>query len=129
MGNDAKLDRQTLPMVTRQLPYWIMNTHQDNKFLAVVLALSAFFCFAMMSVLAKLLSTSHHVIEIAFWRNLLPVLPLLGWLYMSGQKNKLVLIKPYLTIARALVGVTSLCVMFAAYQNMPMDDATTLIID
>ena len=93
-----------------------------------MLGLSAFFNFALMSVLAKLLSENHHVIEIAFWRNLLPILPIWGWLYISGQKHKLIVVKPYLTLLRALVGVVSLTVMLAAYQNLPMADATTLII-
>lgn len=105
-----------------------MKRHRDNTFLAVAFGLCAFFCFALMNAVAKVLSESHHVIEIAFWRNLLPVLPLMSWLYISGQKNKFILIKPELTVFRAFVGITSLCVMFAAYQNLPMADATTLII-
>lgn len=103
-------------------------TPTDNIVRAVLTGASAFFCFSVMSVFAKLLSETHHVIEIAFWRNLLPILPIMLWLYFTNQTDKFVMKKPGLTVLRSIIGVTSLAVMFAAYARLPMADATVLLM-
>ena len=51
--------------------------HKDHPMFGMACAIGAFFMFAIMQVFAKLLSETHHVIEIAFYRNLIATLPFL----------------------------------------------------
>ena len=101
---------------------------KDNIILAALMAITAFFSFTVMSLFAKLLSETHHVIEIAFWRNFLPLIPVSLWIYLSGQKHLFKMTMPVMTIVRSLIGITSLTIMFAAYANLPMADATVLFM-
>ena len=41
-------------------------------------AVGAFLMLSTMSLLAKLLTANHNVVEVAFWRNLIGVLPFLS---------------------------------------------------
>ena len=91
-------------------------------------ALGAFFLFTLMNVFAKLLAERHSVIEIAFYRNLIAVLPFLVMIFVLGKREILTLeAKPWLVGFRAVLGAVSLMVTFAAFSLMPMADATVLM--
>lgn len=89
----------------------------------MVAALGSFFLFTVMFVFAKLLSARHSVIEITFYRNLIASLPFVFMVFVLGDRNILVIRrKPGIVALRAVLGVVTICVTFAAYSLMPMAD-------
>lgn len=102
--------------------------HKDNPLLGMAAGMMAFFLFAVMNVFAKLLSEHHHVIEIAFYRNLIAALPFLFVIYVMGRKEILV-IKSNVkgVIVRSILGTISLIATFAAFSVMPMADVTAFL--
>src|SRR5262245_1934508 len=50
--------------------------NQDSILWGMTAAVGAFLMLSTMSLLAKLLSAQHTVMEVAFWRNIIGVLPL-----------------------------------------------------
>lgn len=102
--------------------------HKDNMKKGMAAGLAAFFLFAVMNVLAKLLSETHHVIEIGFYRNLIATLPFLFIIFAMGRRDILVIRqKPGGIMIRAVVGTISLVTTFAAFSMMPMADATAFL--
>lgn len=96
--------------------------------LGMVAALGAFLMFTVMNVLAKILSDRHSLIEIAFYRNLVALLPFLFLVFALGRRDILVIRhKPGWVAFRALFGTVSLVATFAAYSLMPMADTTALL--
>jgi len=94
----------------------------------MIAAMGAFFMFTVMNTFAKLLSVNHSVIEIAFYRNLIAVLPFLVMIFGFGRRDILVIhSKPSLIGLRAAVGTLSLVTTFTAYTLMPMADTTALL--
>lgn len=91
-------------------------------------AMGAFFMFTVMNVFAKLLSASHSVIEIAFYRNLIACMPFLFLVFVLGKRDILVIrSKPTLVGLRAVLGAVSLMTTFAAFSLMPMAETTVLL--
>lgn len=94
----------------------------------MIAGLFAFFMLAVMNVFAKLLSDTHHVIEIAFYRNLIATLPFLFTIYVMGKREILVIKQRKVgIIARAVIGTISLIITFAAFAAMPMADTTSFL--
>lgn len=88
----------------------------------------AHFMFSIMVMLAKILSTNHSVIEIAFYRNLIGSLPFLFVVFALGRREILTLnTKPSLVAVRAVLGSVSLVVTFFAFSLMPLADTTALL--
>jgi drug/metabolite transporter (DMT)-like permease len=105
-----------------------VTARRDNVVLGMVAALGAHFMFSIMVLLAKLLSASHSVIEIAFYRNLIGSMPFLFVVFVLGQRKILRLhTKPFLVSVRAVLGSVSLVVTFLAYSLMPLADTTALL--
>lgn len=82
--------------------------------------------FAVMSATAKHLSDMHHVAEIAFYRNLIAVIPFFLFLLMTRKTQYLRTEKPRLIFFRACIGSISLIVSYAAISMLPMSYATVL---
>lgn len=102
--------------------------HKDNPVLGMVCALAAFAMFSVMQVFAKLLSENHHVIEIAFYRNLIGTLPFLFIIFAMNKRHILVIkSKPKVVFFRAALGTVSLIVTFAAFAMMPMAETTAFL--
>ena len=94
----------------------------------MIAATGAFFMFTVMNVFAKLLSTNHSVIEIAFYRNLIASIPFLLLVFALGRRDILVIrSKPGFVGLRAVLGCVSLMATFAAYSLMPMAETTILL--
>ena len=94
----------------------------------MVAAAGAMFLFAIMNGLAKHLSETHSVIEIAFFRNLIASLPFLGLVFIAGRRDLLqVKSKPRLLVIRAVMGSVTLTVTFAAFSVMPMAETSVLL--
>jgi drug/metabolite transporter (DMT)-like permease len=90
--------------------------------------MGAFFMFTLMNMFAKMLSTNHSVIEIAFYRNLIAIMPFLLMVFAFGRREILIIrSKPSLVGIRAVIGAISLVMTFAAYSLMPMADTTALL--
>jgi len=102
--------------------------HREHVVPGMIAAMGAFFMFTVMNVFAKLLSSNHSVIEIAFYRNLIASIPFLVAIFVFGHREILVLrSKSVLVGIRAAVGTLSLVVTFTAYSLMPMADTTALL--
>lgn len=94
----------------------------------MVTAVCAYFMFSLMVMFAKLLSATHSVIEIAFYRNLIGSIPFLFIVFALGHREILVMrTKPMWVGIRAVGGTVSLVVTFAAYSLMPLADTTALL--
>jgi drug/metabolite transporter (DMT)-like permease len=94
----------------------------------MIAGLCAFFMLAVMNVFAKMLSETHHVIEIAFYRNLIATLPFLIWIFIFGRLDILrIKSKPMAIGARSVIGTVSLITTFAAFAAMPMADTTAFL--
>lgn len=101
---------------------------QDNIIKGMVAGIFAFMMLAIMNVFAKMLSETHHVIEIAFYRNLIATIPFLFLIFVM-KKREIIKInsRPKGIIARAVIGTISLIVTFAAFAAMPMADTTAFL--
>ncbi len=103
-------------------------TERENPALGMVAALAAYALFAMMNVFAKILSETHSVIEIGFYRNLIATLPFLIIIFAFGRKDILKInSKPAMIGARSVIGTISLITTFAAFAAMPMADTTAFL--
>lgn len=102
--------------------------HQDRPLLGMSMALAAFFMLTVMNVFAKMLSETHSVIEIAFYRNLIGTLPFLFIIFIMGKRDILVINqKPGGILARSVIGALSLMTTFAAFAAMPMADTSAFL--
>lgn len=104
------------------------EAHKDRPMMGIGCALGAFFMFAVMNVFAKKLAVHHSVIEVAFYRNVIAVLPLLFMIYFMGRKDILeIRTSPKAIVARSVIGTISLAVTFGAFAAMPLADATAFL--
>lgn len=103
------------------------DPHQDSVTKGVIFALTAFACFALTNVFAKLLSDTHHVIELVFWRNLIVFIPLAAFVLITKKFDILKTKKPIAVVSRAVMAVATLGVTFTSYKLLPMADATVLL--
>lgn len=87
----------------------------------------AYFLFAIMNMVAKLLSEHHHVIQIGFIRNLIALLFFIGLLYFIGGAQRLKIKKTRMIVLRSVVGAISLVTTIGAFVTLPMADATVLL--
>ena len=79
--------------------------HKDHVVLGMSAALGAFLAFTVMNVLAKLLAVRHSVVEIAFYRNLVALVPFLFMAFGLGRRDMLrIRSKPRWVVARAVLG-------------------------
>lgn len=84
--------------------------------------------FAIMQAFAKALSETHSVIEIAFYRNAVSLIPLLAWVAMQKKIHLLKTAKPVALFFRAVVGTAGLIATFAAIRYLPLADATVIFL-
>jgi drug/metabolite transporter (DMT)-like permease len=110
------------------MPSGAASTHTDRVVLGMLAALGAFLMFTLMNVFAKLLAVRHSVVEIAFYRNVVAVIPFLIMVFVLGRREMLVIrSKPSLVVGRAVLGTVSLATTFYAYSLMPMADTTAFL--
>jgi drug/metabolite transporter (DMT)-like permease len=80
-----------------------------------------------MSMFAKLLSAHHAVLEVAFYRNIIALIPFAVWFSLPANRQHLKLYSRKSTIlVRSVIGTASLVVTFNAYSYLPMADAQAL---
>lgn len=101
-------------------------SHQDYIMRGVAYALMAYAMFAVMQTAAKMLSTTHSVFEIAFYRNLIGIVPLGIYLLRNGGPRSFIPRKPLWMLYRVINGSIGLVLTFSAVKYLPLADATVL---
>lgn len=103
-----------------------MATQKDRIYLAIAYCIAAHFLFAVMGICAKYLAATHHIAEIAFYRNLIVFMPF--FLFMAMRKNRHLFKtkRPKIVAFRAICGGIGLIVTFAALKALPMSYATVI---
>ena len=100
----------------------------DSPLVGMMAAAGAFCLLSVMSLFAKLLSETHHVIEIAFWRNIIAFLPFLAIVFLFGRRDILkIRSKPRVLVFRSLFGTMNILFMFGAFSLLPLANVTALI--
>ena len=95
---------------------------------ATIAAFAVFFVLTLMQLFAKLLGDVYHPVEIAFWRNLIGTLIILGYIYVFDKgRARLKTGRPWAHLLRAVVGTAGIVSTFAAFAYMPMAETTTLL--
>ena len=102
--------------------------HKDHVVRGMLAATGAFLAFSVMNMIAKLLAVRHSVIEIAFYRNVVALMPFLFMVFVIGRREITVInSKPQWVVVRAVLGTVSLATTFYAYSLMPMADTTAFL--
>ena len=99
----------------------------DSPLLGMTAAAAAFGLLSVMTLFAKLLSAHHHVIEIAFWRNIIAIVPFLAIIAFGRRDILTIHSKPRVLLVRSVVGTLNIMFMFGAFSLLPLADATSLI--
>lgn len=102
------------------------DINADRIFIAIGCCIAAHLMFCIMGACAKYLSNAHHVAEIAFYRNIIILIPLFCVIYFSGKTHLFKTKKPKLVAFRAVMGGFSLIVTFGALSLLPMSYATVI---
>lgn len=106
-----------------------MTQHsKDHPVIGMSAAIGAFFMFSVMNVFAKILSENHHVVEIAFYRNIIALIPFLVLIYGMGRREILTInSNPKGIVARSIIGTVSLVATFGTFSLLPMADGTAFL--
>ncbi len=101
--------------------------HIDRIALGMAASAASFFMLNTMNAFAKLLSTHHAVIEVAFYRNVIAVAPFAVWFLLPGHRERLKIYgRPGTLVLRSVIGTASLVATFKAFNALPMADAQSL---
>ncbi len=103
-----------------------INDLSDNITKAAIYCILANFFFAIMGAGAKFLSETHHVAEIAFYRNIIVLIPFFLYIILSKNTHILKTDKPKLVALRAIIGGISLITTFGALSMLPIAYATVI---
>lgn len=102
--------------------------HKDHIIKGMACAATAYFMLSMMMVFSKLLSQTHSVIEVSFYRNLIAVLPLLFLIFIMGKHDIMkIRSNPKILILRGVIGTFGMFLTFGAFSLLPLADATVLL--
>lgn len=100
----------------------------DSPLFGVIMGLTAFLSLSFMTLFAKLLSGRLNVVEIAFWRNVVALLPFAVLLLFPSQRGLLrIRSRPRIIFIRALVGTGNVIMVFGAFSLLPMANATSIL--
>lgn len=98
----------------------------DRIFKGILHVCAAFFLFTVMQALGKLLAGRHGPVEIAFYRNLIALIPCVFYVVYTRRFHLIVPQMPKTVALRALVGTIGLVLTFGAVQALPVANATVL---
>lgn len=100
----------------------------DRIALGMGAAAASVLMLSIMNVFAKLLSDTHHVVEVAFYRNVIALIPFAAVIFLMGRRDLLkVNSKPFALVARSIVGTVSLAATFATFALLPMADGQAIL--
>lgn len=101
--------------------------HKPDHLIKAALHVSvAFFLFTVMQALNKLLVGQHNVVEIAFYRNAITLIPCVIFLLITKRYELIKSNRPYALAYRSLVGIVGLLLTFGATQILPISNANIL---
>jgi len=101
---------------------------KNSVFQAALVMITSVFFMVGMSTCAKLASVYHNPVEIVFYRGILSLSLLFGWLVITGRYELLKTSRPLMHLGRSVVGNISVCLVFWAYSLMPMAATTTILL-
>ncbi len=101
--------------------------HEDHIMRGIGYGLAAYLLFGIMQACAKLLMENHHPAEIAFYRNIVAIVPLIIYIAAFKKWHVLKTRKPVALLLRAVVGTIGLIITFAAFQYLPMAETTVIL--
>lgn len=104
------------------------DVHKDHTSKGIIAALGAFFFLAVMTAGVKILAENHHVIEIAFYRNLIAALPMLGFILFKNRYDLFRVKQKKMLTARVLFGYFGLLLTLASVHYLPLSDATVIFM-
>jgi drug/metabolite transporter (DMT)-like permease len=101
----------------------------DLPLLGMAAAVCAFFLLSIMTLCAKILSERHSVADIAFWRNVIALLPFLAVILIFPRRRDMVVIhsRPGIIIFRSMIGTMNIMFVFGTFAMLPLADATAII--
>lgn len=101
--------------------------HKDRIALGMAASAASFFMLNTMNVFAKLLSSHHSAIEVAFYRNIIAAAPFAVWFFLLGRRDLLKIHSSVTAIiVRSVIGTVSIVATFRAFNYLPMADAQAL---
>jgi drug/metabolite transporter (DMT)-like permease len=100
--------------------------HKDEIMKGIASAVLAFFFLTVMNVFVKLLAETHHIAEIAFYRNAIPIAFVLAYALFRKKPDIFKTRKPRAMLLRVVIGTTGLYLTFGAVKLLPLADATVL---
>lgn len=100
---------------------------EDHVIRGICFALAAYFLFGVMQAGAKVLSESHHIMEVAFYRSLISLVPMVIYLAVTNKWYKLKSSKPKALAFRGIFGSFSLIITFTTFHYLPMAEATVIL--
>lgn len=102
------------------------NHTQSHPVWGVFFALSSFFIFALLGVFAKKLSDSMDVTAIVFFRNLIGIACLGGYLMYKGKLGILKTKKPGVHALRGLAGTAGIITTYMAFAHLTISQAMVI---
>lgn len=111
------------------LPSRSKNTkHKDRIFLGIFCGILAFFCFAVMSMGAKVLSDTNSVFEISFYRCLITALPMAAFVFFTKRYTLFHVQNKKILLLRVILGILAVLTTFGTAKYLPLADATLLFM-
>lgn len=100
---------------------------RHNHLAGIGLRLGMTVAFGLMAALIKLASDAGaSTPEIIFYRNLIALVPILGWIVWTGTSGAWRTRHPMLHISRGLIGLVAMGFNFSALTYLPLAEAVTL---
>lgn len=103
-----------------------ITEQKDRIFVGIGLGICAHTLFCVMSICAKILSETHHVAEIAFYRNAIIFVPFFLFIILRGKTHIFKVKHKKLVATRAIIGGFSLMVTYGALSYLPISYASVI---
>ncbi len=100
---------------------------QSGKMTGITLALGSTFLLALSHIIAKLLSEHYHPIVIAFLRNFVTLVMIVGWAVLARKTDLFKTQNLKAQISRGLVGSVGLVFVVSAYAALSVSDITAVL--
>ena len=100
---------------------------RQNRLLGIALRIGAASCFGCMGGAIKLgYAAGASTVELAFYRFLFGLVPLLVWIARTGNREAWRTERPAAHVWRAVLGLTTMLLAFSALAYLPLAEATTI---
>jgi len=104
-----------------------MDRPPQRRLLGIALRIGAASCFGCMGGMIKLgYQSGAGTTELAFYRFLFGLVPLLAWIGSTGNRDVWRTQRPAAHVWRAILGLTTMVLTFSALSYLPLAEATTI---